>query len=310
MALRFGPFDFEGQVRLSPETASGYVELGPRKYGGSLIIRADRDSTLTVVQETGLEEYLSGVLPVEMSPEWPVEALKAQAVVARTFALGNLGKFQRSGFDFSDDARSQVYAGLDRQDPRTTAAVRETEGEVLAWRGKPLKVFFHSCCGGHSADVATVWGSAEKTPPPGRGVRDRTCEASPHYSWTAYFSNEAILAALQGHGILVTSLRGISVGRRDRASGYAKTLRLTAGRRVIELRANDFRNWIGSTELRSTKILRIARRKHGYQFEGSGYGHGVGLCQWGARLQADRGKDYRQILKFYFPGAEIRKRDD
>ncbi|MBI5200102.1 MAG: hypothetical protein HY925_00830, partial [Elusimicrobia bacterium] len=100
-ALHFGPFLFLGQVRLIPKSADDFLEIGASRYHGSLLVKPNKDATMTVVQETGIEEYLYGVLPKEMGAEWPAEALKAQAVVARTFALNNLGKFGSAGFDLS-----------------------------------------------------------------------------------------------------------------------------------------------------------------------------------------------------------------
>ena len=308
-ALRLGPFSFNGQARLAPRSVGSYVELGGSFYHGSLLVRPNPDQTVTVVQETGIEDYLYGVLPKEMSPEWPTEALKAQAVVARTFALANLGKFQRSGFDFTPDVRSQAYVGLDGRDPRATAAVKATEAQALYYRGKLLKAFFHACCGGHTSSVAAIWGSPDKMEEPMRGVRDGYCAASPHMSWTAYAAFSDILAALNSHDRYASKLKGIGRGRTD-PSGHLRTIKFYTDSGTIEVRANEFRNWIGSTDLKSTNITSIVRRRKGYEFAGKGYGHGVGLCQWGAREMAAQGKSYRQILDHYFPGAEIRRVED
>lgn len=307
--IRFGPFLFLGQVRLLPKSSEDYVEVGSGKFHGSLLLRPNSDSTLTLVQETGIEEYLYGVLAKEMSPEWPAEALKAQAVVSRTFTLGNLGKFGRSGFDLSTDDRSQVYGGLEVRAPRATAAVKATEGQVLYYEGKILKAYFHACCGGATSNVGAIWGNSERAEKPVRGVRDRWCGDSPHMEWTAYFSFVDILAALNRNGRFAAKLKGIGRGKTD-ASGHLKTLKFYTEGGTQELRASDFRNWMGSGDLKSTNIVRITRRRRGYEFSGRGFGHGVGLCQWGARAMADKGKTYEQILEHYFPGAEVRTLDE
>lgn len=308
-ALHFGPYRFLGPVRLLPRSRDSYMLVAGSRYEGSLLVKANANRTVTVVQETGIEDYLYGVLAKEMSPEWPEEALKAQAVVARTFALANLGKFEAAGFDFTADERSQAYAGMEGRDKRATAAVEATEGQVLYYKGKVLKAFFHSCCGGRTSNVGAIWGSSEKADKPVRGVKDPWCAASPHMNWTAYVATDDILAALNEHDRYASKIKGIARGKAD-PSGHLKTLRFYTKQGTLEIRANDFRNWIGSTEFKSTNITRIVPRRKGYEFSGHGYGHGVGLCQYGAKEMAARGKGYRQILDHYFPGAEIRKRDD
>lgn len=307
--LQLGPHRFQGQFRLAPTTSNGYVQLGPKKYRGSLLVRSNGGS-LTVVNEVGIEEYIEGVLPAEMSNQWPYEALKAQAVVARSFALANLDKFRAQGFDLSDDNRSQAYGDIDKFTPQTSRAVRETQGQVLTWNGKILSTFFHSCCGGHTGSVGTIWGSLTAAPKPLRGVSDRFCVLSPEYNWDAYFATDDIAAALQKHGVPVTKIQGVRVGQYDYSSGYMKTIRVKANRKWIEIRANDFRNWIGNRDFKSTKVIRIVSQRHGYHFFGRGYGHGVGLCQWGAKIMAEKGKSYQSILKFYFPGAKLETRED
>lgn len=306
--LHFGPFLFLGPARLLPKAPEDFVELGSARYHGSLLVRPNPDSTLTVVQETGIEEYLYGVLPKEMSPDWPEEALKAQAVVARTFTLGNLGKFERSGFDLSVDERSQVYAGLDAHDERASRAVRATDAEALHYQGELLRAFFHSCCGGATTSSSQVWGG-DPAQRPDRGVRDRWCHASPHTSWTAYLPFDRILDALNRNGKTATRLKGIGRGKED-STGRLRTLKFFTDGGDFVVRANDFRRWTGSGDLKSTRITRITRRRSGYAFAGKGFGHGAGLCQWGAKAMAEKGKTYRQILEHYFPGAELRKRED
>jgi len=309
-SLSLGPHPFERQFRLIATGARGFVHLGPKRYRGSLLVRAGGDSTFTVINEVGLEEYIEGVLPVEMSPEWPFEALKAQAVVARTFALANLDKFRAQGYDFSDDNRSQAYGDIDRQKPATDRAVRETQGQVLTWDGKMLRAFFHSCCGGHTCSVGTIWGSMTAAPKPLRGVSDRYCAGSPEYQWSAYFAADDVMAALQKHGFPISKLEAVRVGQYDRSSGYMKTINVKMNRKWVEIRANDFRNWLGNKDFKSTKVVRIVKKDRGFYFVGKGFGHGVGLCQWGARAMAEKGKDYKSILKFYFPGAKLEARDD
>jgi stage II sporulation protein D len=156
---------------------SGDFWVGKARYRGVLAVKRNADGTVTAVDELGIEDYLLGVLPHEMDPGWPLESLKAQAVVARTFAYTQLGKYRKSGFDLTSDTRSQVFTGTADPAPAILRAVRETRGEVLGYKGKILPVYYHACCGGHTADAASVWGGASSRPI--SGVRDRWCKDSP-----------------------------------------------------------------------------------------------------------------------------------
>ncbi|TBR24342.1 SpoIID/LytB domain-containing protein, partial [bacterium] len=156
--LVFGPHLLKGPARLLPGKADEFITIGERRYRGNLLFRPNVDGTVTVIDELGLEEYLFGVLPHEMSPDWPLEALKAQAVVARTYALARLGRGPDAAFDLTDDNYSQVYTGLTTESELVRKAVRDTAGRILLYNGKPLPAFYHSTCGGHTAGALDVWG--------------------------------------------------------------------------------------------------------------------------------------------------------
>ncbi len=301
--LSLGGVELPPQVRLMPVKARATIKIGHRHYHGTLIFRRD-GARVTAIEELGIEEYLLGVLPEEMDPDWPLEALKAQAVVARTFAYTEFGKYRKEGFDLTDDTRSQVYHGVTPKQPKVREAVDETRGEVLGYKGRILQVYYHACCGGHTADAGVVWPSPYPTPPPLRGVRDYYCRASPFYRWSAFFSTRDILAALEGHHLVGGTLKRFAVGRKS-TLGLVRDFVATIGRETIRVKANDLRLALGATEMKSARILRIRRVNGGIEFDGSGSGHGVGLCQWGARIQAERGRGYERILKFYFPGSTL-----
>ncbi|MFH2204665.1 MAG: SpoIID/LytB domain-containing protein [Elusimicrobiota bacterium] len=304
--LIIGKHLFFGPTRLLPGQPGEHVLIENRKYRGNILLQPNKDATVTAIDEMGIEEYLLGVLPKEMNPEWPLEALKAQAVVARTFALNNLGKFSTSGYDLSDDSFSQIYSGLEVESERVQRAVRETAGQVLAWNGKRLEVYFHSTCGGHTIDPATAWGTelSSRPPKPLRGVRDRYCRYSPSYQWETHLASDDILRHLDRHGISAARLTDIRVGR-ERKHGHASALELKLDGKWKKLSTHRFRLWVNPAELKSTHIRAITRQRNGFLFKGRGYGHGVGLCQWGARVQAVKGRGYRKILEHYFPGASI-----
>lgn len=292
------------ETRLVPRRGAT-VKVGAHVYRGPFVLRLDPGQTVTVIEDAAVEDYLEGVLPHEMDPDWPLEALKAQAVVARTFTYANLGKFRREGFDLTNDTRSQVYRGLTLVNENVRSAVRQTRGEVLGWKGKLLPVYYHSCCGGQTTDASSPWGADKKdTPLPLRGVKDPWCRTSPHMRWTAYFAWDDLMNAADGVNPLPGPLKALKVGRKDLA-GFVLSFVAGAGSKSIPLKATDFRARLGAADLKSLKIRRIERRSKGLRFQGSGSGHGVGLCQWGARRQSEKGRNYEQILLFYFPGAEL-----
>lgn len=306
--LRMADLRFRTETRLVPG-AGARIKVGANFYRGPLILRLDPGQTVTVVEEAGVEEYLEGVLPHEMDPGWPLESLKAQAVVARTFTYANLGKFRKDGFDLTADTRSQVYKGTTGVNENVRAAVRQTRGEVLGWKGKLLRVYYHACCGGATTDAGAAWGNDGEIPPPLRGVRDPWCAASPHMKWLAYFAWADLTAAISEHKMLTSPLVGLRVGARD-AAGYVRTFLAKTKSGTVEVKAAELRTALGAGEMRSVRIKAVNQLKKGVEFQGAGSGHGVGLCQWGARLQAEKGRNYGQILKFYFPGAELSEVDE
>jgi stage II sporulation protein D len=297
-------YEFEGPMTapavLEASTPGGTIKVGGKLYRAKLIVRPDEGKTLTAIAEMSMENYLLGVVPYEMEPDWPLEALKAQAVVARTYAYYNLGKHRKAGFDLTADTSSQVYGGLGRENDVVRQAVRTTRGEVLGYGGELLQVFYHACCGGHTSDAGVVWGG--KTVPPLKGVRDKWCAKSPYYKWAAYFTTPAVLAAASSSRMIGGKLRSVKIGARD-ASGQVKTFTIRAGAEELTIKAVDLRRRLGAVELRSTRVEKVKVLKKGVEFTGRGSGHGVGLCQWGARLQAEDGRTYETILKFYFPGS-------
>lgn len=301
--LRLADMRLKTETRLIPAEGSR-IRVGPHFYRGTLILRLDIGQTLTIVEEASIEEYLEGVLPHEMDANWPLEALKAQAVVARTFTYANKGKFRKDGFDLTADTRSQVYKGMTAVNDNVRKAVRETRGEVLGYKGKLLSVYYHACCGGATTDAGSAWGGDAEVPRPLRGVRDPWCAKSPHMKWIAYFAWPDLTAAISERRMLNGPLKTLRIGARD-AAGYVLTfLARSAGESVV-VKATDLRRSLGAGDMKSVRIRRVNLLKKGVEFIGGGSGHGVGLCQWGARLQADKGRSYTKILSFYFPGSVL-----
>lgn len=302
--LRLADLRLATETRLEPQGGSS-IKVGADGHRGALILRLDPGQTVTVVEEIPLEEYLEGVLPHEMDPDWPLEALKAQAVVARTFAYANMGKFRKDGFDLTADTRSQVYRGITAVNENVRSAVRQTRGEVLGWNDRLLRVYYHACCGGMTEDSARAWGGELKdTPRPLRGVKDPWCRSAPNHDWSAYFTWADLMSAIQEKVDLPGPLTSLKIAHRD-VAGYVLSFAARAGRRSVMVKSSDLRRSLGAGELRSTRIRSLVLRKKGVEFLGAGSGHGVGLCQWGAKLQALKGRSYDRILLFYFPGSTL-----
>lgn len=285
------------EARLAGEGGTVFG-IGPRTYAGTLRVRNPHGNVLEVVNEVPLETYLPGVVGGEMPPSWEMAALKAQAVAARTYAASRMRAAwgRDAPFDLYDDTRSQVYAGTPpaRYASRLAEAVGKTEGEVLVHEGALLTAFFHSTCGGHTEDAARVFRSHDR--PPLRGVPCDTCLESPLHRWEVKIPVGDLESRLGVKGVK-------TILPRDRGpSGRCGAVRVEGEAGEAILSGKDFRWKLGVNRLRST-AFEATREGDAFLFRGRGFGHGVGLCQWGARGLARKGKDYLQILEHYYPGA-------
>ncbi len=297
---------FGSTVRVT--TPSGFLKVNGQPYRGSIEVRRAGPGRLTAINELDLERYLYGVIKGEIDPHWPPEAVKAQAVAARTLALQNLaelrGKFASEGYTLRATTDSQIYLGVAGEDPGASAAVEATRGIVMTFRGQPIFAAYHSNSGGHTEDSENVWG----TPHPYlRGVPDPYALDAPGGQWTARLSLAAIGAGLRHGGVTMNGIAGIEPGRAT-PWGRAITVRLTdeAGR-TQEIAANQFRLLIGPGVVRSTMFV-MTRDGSEVAFAGRGSGHGVGLDQWGARALALRGYTFEHILSYYYTGIAIGRR--
>ena len=287
-------------VKLTSPDGEERIRLGGRLYKGDILVNAVASDRLDIVEALPLEEYLYGVLTAEMSPDWPLEALKAQAVASRTYAMKYINPAR--AYDVTDGVEKQVYDGAGKVNARIMEAVNSTRGEVLKYKGKLLTAFFHACCGGHTASSKAAWG--EDVLKPLYGVPDPFCSESRHSRWSLFASTHDLLKTIQAMGSTALKVRGVKVHRKDR-SGRAVTIRFTTDRGVYDAPVGELRKRLGASEFRSSLVTRIAAVKGGYEFKGRGWGHGVGMCQEGAKNMAYRGRPYKKILRHYYPGASI-----
>ena len=284
-----------------------------------------------ITLDLSLEDYVLGVVATEGSMEVEPEALKALAVAVRSYALKNHGRHEREGFDFCSTTHCQRFqlAGSPNlgqgvsyalPDGRATApvhagpypsqviaAVRATEGEVLLDDGgHTADSYFSASCGGATANLGTLWGG--KTPVYLRGVHDEYCAAMPHSTWTDVIERAQLLDALRSDARTNVGARldNITVTRRDQ-SGRAEQITIEGEQRRV-VRGWDFKIIVGRAlgwnKLKSSRFA-ITRMGNDFVFRGTGFGHGLGLCQEGAHVMAQRGMNYRQILEHYFPGTKV-----
>lgn len=320
------PPRYERLVLVSADPG-GAVRVNGRPYRGTVELFAQAGG-VTAVNRVTLEDYLLGVVSAEMGRRAASDraALMAQAVVSRTYALRNRGRNASSGFDLEAGLSDQAYGGIEAETPDGTWAVRATAGQVLTYQGRLITVFFHSTCGYATATPGEAFRGIPDEPYL-RSVSDRRpgggyyCDLSPRFRWRVEWDGPTLRDILRrtASGVLgieasaIDDIRDIRVQRTGR-SGRASELRIRVSRGEIPVHAPDIRAVLATPEgqpLGSTAIqLHVEResdRVRRLVAAGAGWGHGVGLCQWGAVGRARAGQDYRQIVSAYFPGVQIER---
>ncbi len=288
-----------GKVELS---SNSIIAVGKKKYRGKIILHDDNDNVL-VVNSLPLEEYLYGVLPSEISPAWPMETLKAQAVAARTFALYYRLKSKDKRYDLDNTVNSQVYNGMNIESKFTNEAVNATAGVVITYEGNIVEAFFHANSGGRTADSSEVWGGKLGYL---KSVPDEYCSKGNHYRWETRLTADKMREILEKCGIQVGIPISFSVESRT-PSGRVDIMKVDGDKGSAKLKAKDFRNKGGVDIIRSTNFDIINDTDGGFTIKGMGWGHGVGLSQDGARGMAEAGYTYRAILSHFYNGVTIKK---
>jgi stage II sporulation protein D len=271
-------------------------------------VDTDDSDGLQLVNMVPLETYVAGVVASEYTLD-DTEGMKAMAVVARTYALQG-ATASNGAYDHVDHVRSQVYRGVGSITAEARSAAEATRGEVLTHEGRIIQAVYSSSSGGHTANNEDVWDADEELPYL-RGKRDPYDTASPHDDWQATVSRPALLRALSRHYGL--EVNGFLLGDRS-ADGRVETVDLlgtNGSTRTVS--SNDFRlavnQSLSDVNLKST-LFDARRSGDQYVFEGQGFGHGVGLSQWGAHEMANRGFGYRDILSFYYTDVALTTLDD
>lgn len=286
------------------DKSDGGLALDGRRYRGALELR-HRGAGLTAVNIVPVDDYLLSVVPEEMPTDWPAEALKAQSVAARSFALKSRGRHAAEGYDLCTTTHCQLYKGIASEKTASTAAVRATRGEVLTYGGQPIEALFHTDSGGMTESSEDVWGNPI---PYLRAVRDTPLGTMP---WTKTVSTAALEQKLAAKGHNIGRLRAIelsplAVGRaaKDRtASGRVKAMTVTGTKGSVTLSGTAWRSLLGlKSALFDAKLT-----KDSVTFTGFGAGHGLGISQWGAKRLAEAGKSYADILHHYYTGVTLQR---
>ena len=298
--------------------ATDKAGLNKACYNGEFIVTVNGNK-LNAINVIDIEDYLRGVVPYEIGKldESKFEALKAQAVAARTYAYKHFGSRVAQGFDVYADTRDQVYKGLHSATTLTDKAVRETEGVVMTYNGEFITAYYHSTCGGETEGVAT-WGRPDhpylKNKPDLRPDGTPWCRESSYSEWTREFTEDELRDLFQINAkeakANVPSFSSIkSMHIQDTLkSGRIHTLVIETNNGSFTAKADKIR-WLfkrGGTILPSS-FFRIHKNGNDWILKGKGFGHGVGLCQMGARARAQAGQSYIQILTHYYPGITLEK---
>lgn len=262
------------------------------------------DTKTKKVKQMNLEEYLLGVVAGEMYNSWGIEALKAQAVLARTYTLYFLQNYtsKYDGADISNDVTEAQAYDESRINDNIKRAVNETKGQILTSNGNIIEGWFHSNAGGVTTTAKNGLNYPEEEDYTKVQKSVENAENSQNFNWNTTISKSDFLNALREMGVSVNSLTSLTIGDTDE-SGRVKNFKI--GGATVD--ANTFRIKIGSTKMKSTKITNMVASSKSVYLEGVGYGHGVGMSQWGAKILAEEGKTHDEILKFYFDNVELCK---
>lgn len=290
--------------------ASGRATVG--RYRGALELWS-ADGEIVAVNALPLESYLLGVIGAEMPGEYPLEALRSQAIAARTYALYELDVARSRGRDLVVPSGPvfQVYRGVAAEHPRVTDAVNSTRGVVLTYQGRIFRAYFHSTCGGQTARANLAFGDVDIPPLEGRPCG--ACDDAPRARWESVITAAVVESALRERvaarapGTRIGTVRGIEIAETG-PDGRARYIRIDHDLGALEWRADIFRSRVASDAIHSTYFqIRPGEKDGEFVVSGRGWGHGVGLCQVGSAGLARENLDHEEILGRYYPQAELRR---
>ena len=276
------------------------IRMNGREYPAALELVKNGEG-MAIVNELPLEDYVVGVLRAETGERWPAEMLRAQAIVARTYAAYHRVLNAAKPYHLGASTAHQVYAGRVPAASPILDAARDTSGQVLFWEGELFPAFYHSASGGYTEDPRTVF--AARNMPGLRAIRDEFSSGSPHFTWSLDLRLTDLAGILRRHGVDVGPITAIEISERT-PSLRASVLTIHGARGSARVRGNDLRRMVGYETIKST-LFAVAVDGAMARFAGRGYGHGVGMSQWGAKGMAEQGHKAEKILEYYYPGTTL-----
>lgn len=286
--------------RIEVRGRNGEVTVNGLTVAGRVTIKR-QNGKLAAINEVAIEDYVKGVVPSEMNPSWSFEALKAQAIAARTYGLYKIRQNGKKDFDVVASTKDQVYKGRAGADGPGGRATDETRGQVLVFQDEPILAAFFSTAAGPTEDALNIW-SVDL--PYLKGVECPFDMNSPYFQWRTDVWLPLLEQRLREEGFPVGVIAGLSPAYYTKA-GRVSHVRILHSDGELHVKGEDLRRVLGYTVLASTQFdFEVVGFQ--IQFTGRGAGHGVGLCQWGAKELAEKGYSAEAIVRYYYPGAEIR----
>lgn len=289
-----------GQFAAPQRLDEWHFEWNGRTFRGSFDVLALDDGRDGLVNTLPLDAYLYGVLSREVSASWPRAAQEAQAIVARTYAIGKLRPARR--YDVVAGDADQHYDGIGGETVAGRDAIDATAGTIVTYAGAPAEVAYSACCGGHTADAGETW---RVSVPYLQGLVDPYCTGTPDFEWDATIAPDDLARAFGGNLEGAGRLRRVDLRDRD-DSGRPRVISFMGDSGRYDAPAREFRSKLGTNIVRSTLLRTATVQSDGaVALTGNGRGHGVGFCQWGARVMGASGAQARTIVEFYFPATGL-----
>ncbi|MDR0956467.1 MAG: SpoIID/LytB domain-containing protein [Endomicrobium sp.] len=298
--VRLGKYNLTLPVRIESSDNKVFVNSNP--YSGYLVLKKSANK-INVINVLPIEDYIKGVLPKEVGVDWKMEALKTQAVVSRTYVVSNFGRHAAQGFDMCATVHCQVYGGLRTENRSTNQAVTETKRKVLSYKGQFAQTVFHANCGGNTEDPKHVW-NLENAQPYLKSIKCGYCYNAPYSKWEQELDIDFINKKLTNNNINIGKIKNIKI-KKETSSSTVKEVEISHSKGKLILNAYKFRLNVDPWKIKSHTFSSIKKYKDKICFKGSGWGHKVGLCQWGAKGMSENGKTYKEILEYFYPGTKV-----
>ncbi len=292
--------EVDGKIEITSQN-NGFIKLNKSKYQGKLRMIPKKAERFSVVEEINVEDYLPGVVESEMPAKWKDNAILAQVIAARTYAVYQ--KKIKANAQYHFDKRDLAYSGSYTSHPKPKGLVEKSRGVIMVYDWGIFPGYFHSTCGGHTEDVNMVLGL--KSILPLSGVSCGYCKKSKFYRWKKVIEKSTIEERLRDFGIKVKGLSGITAEKIG-PGGHCSTIKIKYSKGTKRLNANEFRLMVGPNYLSST-AFKVKDNGSSLIFKGKGWGHGIGLCQYGTQGMARSGYKWFEILRRYYPGSEFVK---